>query len=177
MSNILVDRQEERPDFNTERQKRRRVMTDEEVAQETTVRGEKRKRLDFIYEQERQGLETNIIANVNVLLHQMKRRKKLIGKRPVAIVSTVQSASTSDSSDASPSTIADTHCACCVTKKEKQAKKYDEETVHAMIGVALETQKEKLFESFIEQHLDFIAQRDEYDQSLLPQTDDFGYIS
>lgn len=158
MTEILLD-------LNNDRQKRRRVMTVEEFQEENTVRGEKRKRLDNIYEQERAGLETDIIANVNGLLQEMKRRKKLVGKSPT------------QSSSSNSTTIVENHCACCVTKTEKQAKKYDEETVQAMMSVALETQKEKLFESFIEEHLDFVAQRQQYEDSLLPQANELTYIS
>lgn len=53
---------------------------------------------------------------------------------------------------------------CELQQSSKRRKKksffettYDEETVRAMISVALETQKEKLFETFVEQNLEDLA--------------------
>lgn len=173
------------PDLNSDRLKRRRIMTHEEFQQENTVRGEKRKRLEEIYEQQRADLETNIIANVNELLHQLKRRKKLVGKRPHSDTccssgNTSGSACSSSSNDytaASSANECNTSSSNNVSEKTTDGKKYDEETVKAMMAVALETQKEKMFESFIEEHLEYIAQQKQFHDSLQPHEQDLSYIS
>lgn len=111
----------------------------------------KRKRLEEIADASRSQIETEIIENINVELEHIKRRKRLTA----------------------PKKQQQNKCHRCAEKSAT----YDEEAVRHMISVALETQKQKLVETFIEEHLDFIEQQTQSNMSLQPKDSDFSYVS
>lgn len=121
--------------LDEQRRKRARFMAPYEM----DIRA-KRKRLDEIYEQRRAVLESEICANIESELASKRRRR---AER--------QSAALHDRQEQRQrqveQPIAPPPPPASVTTT------YDEETVRLMISVALETQKQTLFEPFIEEHI------------------------
>lgn len=113
----------------------------------SNVRDLKRKRLQEICEGSREQVEQQVSTNINVELLSQKRRKFL------------------RKSTTKPA---------CTTCSQQNIKNFDEETVRAMIGVALETQKQSLLDLFVEEHVLFI---DHHQQQHTTNDTDFSYVS
>jgi hypothetical protein len=109
------------------------------------ARMKKRKQLEDIVEESRAVNESEIMENINVELVRLKRRKRLQGVATGSASNIAAVATSNDSAKAS----------------------YDEETVRSMIGVALETQKEKLMQLFIDEHLNSLAELEQQRNELI----------
>lgn len=128
----------ERVDLNQAPCKRQRLTPPEPLQ---SLRTKKRKRLEQLYREQQPEIENAIMQNINqtVLQHTQTKRRR-----------------TSCS------------CACCTKdartnnnreQQQQQQQMFSEKTVQDMIGIALETQKEKLLESFVEEHIDFVERQ------------------
>jgi len=164
MTEVLISHSDD--DFgNQERRKRARYVSQEfqeqcQVQQEQQAvqmlaRMKKRKQLEDIVEESRAVNESEIMENINVELVRLKRRKRLQG---------VATGSASNIAAAATSVT----CSSSDQQSNDSAKaSYDEETVRSMIGVALETQKEKLLQLFIDEHLNSLAELEQQRNELI----------